>query len=107
MLVYNGKYGGGRMILNPMAILNDGFFEMIFYKNLIGFKKSIKLFEGAKKGGTHIYDANGIVYRISKLRLENKSPDKQDLNIDGEDLTFEKFVQYECLKQELEVIVDF
>lgn len=88
MLIYNGKYGGGRMILNPLAILNDGFFEMTFYENLIGFKKSMNLFDGAKKGGTHIYDKNGKIYRIRKLRLENKSDHKQDLNIDGEDLTF-------------------
>ena len=52
------------MILNPLAILNDGFFEMTFYENLIGFKKSMNLFDGAKKGGTHIYDKNGKIYRI-------------------------------------------
>lgn len=52
MLVYNGKYGGGRILLNPLAILNDGYFEMEFYQNLIGFKKAIKLFDGAKNGGT-------------------------------------------------------
>jgi hypothetical protein len=32
MMINNGKYGGGRMLLNPMAIINDGYFEMIFYK---------------------------------------------------------------------------
>ena len=86
LLVYNGKYGGGRMILNPMAILNDGYFELGYYENLIGFKKAVNLFDGAKKGGTHVWDKNGIIYRIRKLRLENKSDHKQDLNIDGEAL---------------------
>jgi hypothetical protein len=31
-MVYNGKYGGGRMLLNSMAMINDGYFELIFYK---------------------------------------------------------------------------
>ncbi len=56
VLVYNAKYGGGRMLLNPLAILNDGFFEFIFFKNLIGFGAAMKLFDGAKNGGTQIYD---------------------------------------------------
>jgi diacylglycerol kinase family enzyme len=76
MLVYNGKYGGGRMVLNPMAILNDGYFEMLFYKNLIGFTACLKLFDGAKKGGTHIYDNKGSMYRVKKLKLINKSAHK-------------------------------
>ena len=37
----------------------------------------------------------------------NKSEDFQDINIDGEDLVFKKFVKYECLHQEIEFIVDF
>ena len=73
MLIYNGKYGGGRMLLNPLGILNDGYFEMLFWKNLIGFRAAMKLFDGAKKGGTFIYDNNGIVYRTKKVRLINKS----------------------------------
>ena len=56
MLLYNGKFGGGRMLLNPMAIINDGHFEFYYLKNFIGFTPAIKLFGGAKKGGLHIYN---------------------------------------------------
>ena len=56
ILVYNAKYGGGRMLFNPLAILNDGYFEFFHYKNLIGFGAAMKLFDGAKNGGTHVYD---------------------------------------------------
>jgi hypothetical protein len=31
MMVNNGKFGGGRMILNALGLINDGFFEFIFY----------------------------------------------------------------------------
>lgn len=34
-------------------------------------------------------------------------PSVQNINIDGEDLTFKKSVIYEMMPQELEVIVDF
>jgi len=36
---------------------------------------------------------------------ENLIP--QDLDIDGENLEFKKFVSYECKKHEIELILDF
>ena len=47
------------MILNPMAIVNDGYFEFMYWKSVIGFSDCIKLFDGAKKGGTFVYNADG------------------------------------------------
>ena len=44
MTVFNGKHGGGRMILNPMAIINDGYFEVLYYNGLLGFAGSMPLF---------------------------------------------------------------
>ena len=44
MTVFNGKHGGGRMVLNPMAIINDGFFEVLYYNGLMGFFCSMSLF---------------------------------------------------------------
>lgn len=64
VLIYNAKYGGGRMMLNPLAIINDGYFELLFYPGVIGFASAIKLFDGAKSGGTHIYDPRGHVFRV-------------------------------------------
>jgi len=50
-MVYNSKYGGGRMILNPTASLNDGLFELIFLKQDLGFGPLLKTFDACKKGG--------------------------------------------------------
>ena len=52
------------------------------------------------------------------MKLENKSKKfnketgkeekmPQDVNIDGEDLLFTNYIKYECLHEELEIIVDF
>ncbi len=117
MMVNNGKFGGGRIILNPLGILNDGHFEMIFYKGLWG-SKALKMFSQAKDGGQQNYDTGCKIYRIQKLRLTNKSVfynqntqleeiRPQDVNIDGEDLIMKKSITYQCLPNELEILIDF
>ena len=47
------------MIHNPLGIMNDGYFDLLFYPGMLGFASAIKLFDGAKSGGTHIYDPRG------------------------------------------------
>lgn len=73
ILAFNGKYGGGKMILNPLAMINDGYFEFCYGSKILGFSGCIKLFDGAKKGGVHVYDNDGHIYRCKKLKLINKS----------------------------------
>ena len=51
LAVYNSKFGGGRMYLNPLGIINDGYFELGFIKNLIGFGPITKMFDEVKSGG--------------------------------------------------------
>jgi hypothetical protein len=34
-MVNNGKYGGGRIMLNPIGFMNDGYFELIFFDRLL------------------------------------------------------------------------
>lgn len=31
MMINNGKFAGGRMIVNPIALINDGYMELLFY----------------------------------------------------------------------------
>lgn len=56
LMVYNSKLGAGRKLINPMGLLNDSYFELIFLKNLVGFGPINKLFEGTQNGGVHIYN---------------------------------------------------
>ena len=30
-MIYNGKFGGGKIMLNPLGILNDGLMELVYY----------------------------------------------------------------------------
>ena len=31
MQVYNGKFAGGRIMLNPIGLINDGYMELLYY----------------------------------------------------------------------------
>lgn len=53
--VFNGKYGAGDSMLNPLGIVNDGLFELCFYKALIETPQMIRMFGQSKSGGTHFY----------------------------------------------------
>lgn len=71
--VWNGKYGGGDAMFNPLGIVNDGLFELVYYQNLIGTKRMIGIFDEAKNGGTQMYDNNFECYRAKNLKIVNKS----------------------------------
>ena len=36
MQIYNGKFGGGRIMLNPIGLINDGYMELILLKDVWG-----------------------------------------------------------------------
>ena len=44
MMIYNGKTGGGRIILNPIGMINDGFMEMVYRPEYVGPYSAINLF---------------------------------------------------------------
>ena len=117
MQVYNGKFGGGRIMLNPIGLINDGYMELVFMNKLFGGLgwpvKALGMFHYAKSGGIHFYDNDFVCMRCRSLKLTNKTLDPQgkkvtqDINIDGEDLRFTNFAKWEVLPSELEIIVDF
>ena len=49
--LYNGKFGGGSMLLSPFSIINDGFCELSYYTGNIPMHKSIGFFAKVKAGG--------------------------------------------------------
>ena len=73
MLVFNGKFGGGRMILSPTSMINDGKFEIYMANKVFSTPKLIKVFDESRKGGEHFYDSDGSIFSVKKLRLENRS----------------------------------
>ena len=73
MSIYNGKFGGGGMMQNPMGFINDGLFELVFNNQIMGKSKSVKLLDESKKGGIQIYCPLLDYYRCKNLILVNKS----------------------------------
>lgn len=49
-MVNNGKYGGGRIMLNPIGFMNDGYFELIFFDRLLSASRALKLLSGVMRG---------------------------------------------------------
>lgn len=78
MQIYNGKFGGGRIMLNPIGLINDGYMELVYMKEVIEGKlrypyKTLGMFQGAKSGGTQFYDNDFVCYRCKSLKLTNKT----------------------------------
>ena len=104
-------------MLNPIGLINDGYMELVYLKDVIPRAiypaKAFGLFKGAKSGGTQFYDPDFECFRCSQAKIINKSMDicgekiAQEINIDGEDLTFTNFAKYEVLPSALDIIVDF
>lgn len=46
---FNGKVGGGGMILNPFAVLNDGFMDMTVVPTRVGFGTLVAILDKATK----------------------------------------------------------
>ena len=107
MQIYNGKFGGGRIMLNPIGLINDGYMELVYLSKVLGGinypYKALSIFGGAKNGGTQFYDNDFVCVRCKHVKLTNKTfgPDgkkvQQDINIDGEDLVFTNFAKWEVL----------
>ena len=48
ILVYNGKSGGGRIMLNPLGMINDGYFELGFVSDRFSASTAMQLFHYVK-----------------------------------------------------------
>ena len=107
--IYNGKFGGGRIMLNPLGMINDGYMELCYRPDLVTTAFGVWMF--IQPGGKHFYDPGFQTYRCSTVKLINRNKTRgevaEDINIDGEDLTFKDFVKYRVKPSCIEIIVDF
>ena len=115
---YNGKYGGGRILLSSASVINDGKLDIQFATEVTNTPKLLETFARAMTNGTCYFEDRCALYKCKKCRIVNKKTwrnpmtgheelVRQDLNIDGEDLYFDRYVKMENIKNSLEVIVDF
>jgi len=120
IMIHNGKYTGGGMVVDPFAILNDGMLNVSCATNKKNFKmmKLDDTMKKAKKGGLHAYEENNCsFFRGRKMKVTfkgtNKSVEKgitnlgpQLFGVDGEDLRFNNFVNFDTKMHNVEILFD-
>ena len=78
LCVYNGKYGGGGLLLAPNGILNDGLLDISFVKRLISSMAIVDITQQAGAGGFQNYYEKYTLYRGKKVKVTNKSMKKDE-----------------------------
>lgn len=73
LMVNNGKFAGGKMLLNPYGMINDGLFETLFLTKKKGLFNIMKIFDGVKKGGFHAYSSEIDFVRSRTVKIVNKN----------------------------------
>ena len=48
---YNGKFGGGGMVLSPLSVVNDGYLELFYVESGVPVMEVFGFFEDVKDGG--------------------------------------------------------
>jgi diacylglycerol kinase family enzyme len=119
LMMFNGKYSGGGMIIDPFAIMNDGLIDMTFIsdqktQNLMGVADMLD--KAKTKGGAHVYDMTSKYVRGKKIKVtfngvKGKKVAKagwgrQLVGIDGEDLRYDKQLIFECIPGNVEYTFD-
>ena len=74
LVVMNGKYGGGRFVLCPSAILNDGLLDVCMQHGPAGTKELAKFMKHAiVKKGAHIYKDNYSCFRGKSMKIVSRN----------------------------------
>ena len=76
MMLFNGKYTGGGMIVDPFACMNDGLLDIVWIHdtNIMGLLGVADMLEKAKtKGATHVYDKTCTFTRAKKVKITLKN----------------------------------
>lgn len=63
--IYNGKYGGGGMMLNPLGLVNDGFLEVVYTDCAVGALRAMVMFS---LPGGRMYNSSWGLFNIFKAR---------------------------------------
>jgi len=118
LMVFNGKYTGGGMILDPYACINDGMVDVTWASDprvntLMGVNG---VMTKAKHGAIQVYDHQSLYYRGKQIIVKFKGkvlrkPPKshygqQMFGADGEDLFYNNFVKWDAMKNNMEVMFD-
>jgi len=115
----NGRYTGGGIIVDPYACMNDGLVDIcwIHDENIMSLFGVAGMLDKAKtKGAIHAYDNQTTFTRGKRLRIDfnglrgrpvpTAGWGPQLICIDGEGLQFNKFVNFETMPNNIEMLFD-
>ena len=118
LMLFNNKSTGAGMILNPFPVMNDGMIDVswLHAEDKQGVLGIADILDKAKKeGGIHTYEDVFTHIRGSSVKIEFTGSERampeggfgeQVTQIDGEDLRFKKFVNYQCHPGNVEYLFD-
>ncbi len=74
LLIMNGKFGGGRINMSPMALLNDGLLDITLQHGPANVKEIVNFFRDAAIGrGAHIHRNNYATFRGQLVKIVNQN----------------------------------
>ena len=104
VMLFNGKFGGGGMILDPFACMNDGLVDLTWLhdetqQGLLGVADILG--KAKSKGGAQIFDRTSTYIRGRKIKItfngvkgktepQGSGWGQQIFGLDGEDLRYKK-----------------
>jgi len=121
VMIFNGKFTGGGMIVDPFACMNDGLMDIVVLKdpkvqNLTGVADMLD--KAKKKGGVHVYDRKIQLSRCKRIVMKFKGVEGrtydpknggwgvQSIGIDGELLSYKDKITYEVCPDNVEYAFD-
>ena len=116
LTVNNGKFGGSRIQLTPVSLLNDGLLDIALQHGPSGISQILRFFKyGIHQKGSHIYRDNYAYFRGRSVKITNKNTQAhnddlyvpQKFQIDGECLWFNRFVKIEAIPGAVDIIVNY
>ncbi|HAU1191640.1 TPA: diacylglycerol kinase family lipid kinase [Legionella pneumophila] len=102
MAVCSGQYFGGGMHVAPMAKVNDGLFDVVFFNDFSKLNALFKLYK--IYSGGHLLDNNVHYVQAKKIKIESLEGSKIEIEADGESIG-RLPAQFELIEETLPLIV--
>ncbi|WP_241480474.1 diacylglycerol/lipid kinase family protein [Legionella norrlandica] len=102
MAVCSGQYFGGGMHVAPLAKVNDGLFDVVFFNNFTKLNALFKLYK--IYSGNHLLDSNIHYVQAKKIKVESLEKRNIQIEADGESIG-QLPARFELIDETLPLIV--
>lgn len=102
MAVCSGQYFGGGMHVAPMAKIDDGLFDVVFFSNFTKWNALFKLHK--IYSGSHLLDSNVHYIQAKKIKVEPLEETSIEIEADGERIG-QLPAKFELIEETISLIV--